>query len=138
MDLVGVFNYICLSSGQPFLHYYSGKNVEGIVGSSINLTWTILRRFTKVEWGLAVSPTAFGTPPQLLMSFRNGNSLQVNTPAAYSGRVSGKITGQQVSFTLKNLRRRDKRLYGCRISDPTDGDDEASFDSVFLVVEGRY
>ena len=107
------------------------------VGSSINFTWTILRPFTRVEWGLAASPRAFDTPPRLLVSFLKGSTTSATPPAAYTGRVSGKITGNQVSFTLRNLRKSDGRLYGCRISDTNSGDDIPSFDSVMLVVEGR-
>ena len=107
------------------------------VGSSINFTWTILRPFTRAEWGLAASPSAFDTPPRLLVSFLQGSTTSVTPPAAYTGRVSGKITGNQVSFTLRNLRKSDGRLYGCRISDSNSGDDIPSFDSVVLVVEGR-
>ena len=107
------------------------------VGSCINFTWTILRPFTRVEWGLAASPRAFDTPPRLLVSFLKGSTTSATPPAAYTGRVSGKITGNQVSFTLRNLRKSDGRLYGCRISDTNSGDDIPSFDSVMLVVEGR-
>ena len=107
------------------------------VGSSINFTWTILRPFTRVDWGLAASSSAFDSLPRLLVSFFKGSTFPVTTPAAYTGRVSGKITGNQVSFTLRNLRKSDGRLYGCRISDTNNGDDTPSFDSVMLVVEGR-
>ena len=128
---------IIFSSGQLFSDYYGGKNVKGAIGSSINFTWTILRPFTRVEWGLAVTPYAFETPPRLLVSYFKGNPLLVTPPAAYTGRVSGKNTGSQVSFILRNLRKSDERLYGCKISDTTNGDDIPSFDSVTLVVEGR-
>ena len=93
---------IIFSSGQPFSDYYDGKNVKGAIGSSINFTWTILRPFTRVEWGLAVTPSAFENPPRLLVSYFKGNPLPVTPPAAYTGRVSGKNTGSQVSFILRN------------------------------------
>lgn len=124
-------------AGQPFSDYYGGKTVKGAIGSSINFTWTILRPFTRVEWGLAVTPYAFETPPRLLVSYFKGNPLLVTPPAAYTGRVSGKNTGSQVSFILRNLRKSDERLYGCEVSDTSNGDDIPSFDSVTLVVEGR-
>ena len=111
--------------------------MKGATGSSINFTWTILRPFTRVEWGLAASSSAFDVPPQLLGSFFRGSTFPVTLPAAYTGRVSGKITGNQVSFTLRNLGKSDGRLYGCRVSDINNGDDVPSFDSVMLVVEGR-
>ena len=71
------------------------------------------------------------------MSYFKGNPLLVTPPAAYTGRVSGKNTGSQVSFILRNLRKSDERLYGCEVSDTSNGDDIPSFDSVTLVVEGR-
>ena len=111
--------------------------MKGATGSSMNFTWTILRPFTRIEWGLAFSPSAFDSPPRLLVSFFKGNTFPVSPPAAYTGRVSGKINGSQVSFALRNLRKSDGRLYGCRISDINNGDDIPSFDSVMLVVEGR-
>ena len=73
----------------------------------------------------------------MLVSFFKGNPLPVTPPAAYTGRVSGKNTGSKVSFILRNLRKSDERLYGCKISDTSNGDDIQSFDSVTLVVEGR-
>ena len=126
-----------LCSGQPFSDYYGGKTVKGATGSSMNFTWTIRRTFTRVEWGLAFSPSAFDSPPRLLASFFKGSTSSVTPPAAYTGRVSGNIIGGQVSFALRNLRKSDGRLYGCRISDTNSGDDIPSFDSVMLVVEGR-
>ena len=59
---------IIFSSGQPFSDYYGGKTVKGAIGSSINFTWTILRPFTRIEWGLAASSSAFDVPPRLLAS----------------------------------------------------------------------
>ena len=111
--------------------------MKGATGSSMNFTWTILRPFTRVEWGLAASSSAFDSPPRLLVSFSKGSTFSVRPPAAYTGRVSGNIIGSQVSFALRNLRKSDGRLYGCRISDTNYGDDIPTFDSVMLVVEGR-
>lgn len=131
-------NYIFCYSGQPFSDYYDGKTVKGTVGFSINFTWTIRKSFTRVEWGLALSPNAFDSPPQLLVSFFQGNTFSVTPPPAYTGRVSGNIAGSHVSFTLKNLRKEDGRLYGCRIMDDGSADLQSSFDSVKLAVEGRH
>ena len=111
--------------------------MKGATGSSMSFTWNIRRPFTRVEWGLAFTPSAFDTPPRLLVSFFKGSTSSVTPPAAYTGRVSGNINGSQVSFTLRNLRKSDGRLYGCRVSDTNNGDDVPSFDSVMLVVEGR-
>ena len=69
--------------------------------------------------------------------FFKDSTFPVIPPAAYTGRVSGKITGNQVSFTLKNLSKSDGRLYGCGVRDTNNGNDTPSFESVMLVVEGR-
>ena len=111
--------------------------MKGATGSSMNFTWTILRPFTRVDWGLAFSSREFDSPPRLLVSLFKFGTFQVTPPATYTGRVSGNIIGSQVSFALRNLRKSDGRLYGCRISDTNSGDDTPSFDSVMLVVEGR-
>ena len=111
--------------------------MKGATGSSMNFTWTILRPFTRVDWGLAATSSAFHVPPRLLVSFFKGSTSSVAPPAVYTGRVSGNIIGGQVSFALRNVRKSDGRLYGCRISDTNNGDDIPSFDSVMLVVEGR-
>ena len=111
--------------------------MKGATGSSMNFTWTILRPFTRVEWGLAFSPSAFDTPPRLLVSVFKGSPTSVTSSAPYAGRVSGNINGSQVSFSLRKLRKSDGRLYGCRVSNADSGDDIPSFDSVMLVVEGR-
>lgn len=57
-------------------------------------------------------------------------------PENYIGRVSGKLTGSEVMFTLRNISKEDGRLYGCKVSYTKDGNDQPSFDSVTLVVEG--
>ena len=111
--------------------------MKGVTGSSMKFTWTILRPFTRVEWGLAASSSTFDVPPRLLVSLFKGSAFPVTAPAAYTGRVSGNINGSQVSFALRNLRKSDGRLYGFRISDTNNVDDIPSFDSVMLVVEGR-
>ena len=104
----------------------------------MNFTWAFSSSFTRVEWGLAATRYAFDTPPGLLVSFSKGNPLPVKTPAAYTGRVSGRQSGSQVIFTLRNISKLDGRLYGCLITDPTDPDDKSSFDHATLEVEGAH
>ena len=111
--------------------------MKGATGSSMNFTWTILSPFTRVDWGLAFSSREFDSPPRLLVSLFKFSTFAVTPPAAYTGRVSGNIIGSQVSFALRNLRKSDGRLYGCRIRNTNDPDDIPSFDSVMLVVEGK-
>lgn len=104
----------------------------------MNFTWAFSSSFNRVEWGLAATPYAFDTPPELLVSFFKGNPLPVKPPAAYTGRVSGRQSGSQVIFTLRNISKLDGRLYGCLITDTTDPDDKSSFDHVTLEVEGAH
>ena len=105
---------------QSFTSSYKGNVVRGTAGCSVNFTWAFSSSFTRIEWGLA------------------GNPLSVKTPAAYTGRVSGRQSGSQVIFTLRNISKLDERLYGCLITDPTDPDDKSSFDHVTLEVEGAH
>ena len=70
------------------------------------------------------------------MSFFEGSPFSVAPPDNYIGRVSGKLTGDEVTFTLRNISKEDGRLYGCKVSNTKDGNDVPSFDSVTLVVEG--
>ena len=98
----------------------------------MNFTWAFLSSVTRVEWGLAATPYAFDSPPELLVSY----PLPVTPPAAYTGRVSGRHTRSQVIFTLTNISKLDGRLYGCLIRDTTDPDDIPTFDPVTLEVEG--
>ena len=113
--------------------------MNGVLGSTVNFTWTFSGSFTKVEWGLALNKDNFYSPPQLLVSLHKINGpLAVTPPAAYIRRVSGKLTGSQVTFTLRNIRKEDERLYGCRVSDISDPDDTPSFNSVNFTVECEY
>lgn len=104
----------------------------------MNFTWAFSLSFTRVEWGLAATPYAFDPPPGLLVSFFKGNPLPIKTPAAFTGRVSGRQTGSQVIFTLRNISKLDGRLYACMIIHTTDPDGISSFDHVTLVVEGAH
>lgn len=117
---------------------YSGKTVKGVFGSSVNFTWTFSGSFTKVDWGLAADGKNFHSPPRLLVSFLKTGLSSVTPPAAYNGRVSGNLTGNQAIFTLKNIKKSDERLYGCRISDTNNADDIPSFNSVNFEVESEY
>lgn len=119
---------------------YSGKTVKGVFGSSVNFTWTFSGSFTKVDWGLAVDDKNFHSSPRLLVSLLKTGMLPVTPPTAYNGRVSGKLTptGNQAIFTLKNIKKSDEGLYGCRISDTNNEDDIASFNSVNFEVESEY
>lgn len=117
---------------------YNGKTVKGALGSSVNFTWTFSGHFTRVDWGLAADYANFHSSPQLLLSILKSGLLLGTPPSAYSGRVSGKLTGNQVMFTLKNITKNDERLYGCMITDITNVDDIPSFNSVNFEVEREY
>lgn len=117
---------------------YNGKTVKGALGSSVNFTWTFSGSFTRVDWGLAKDDNNFENPAQLLVSLLKSGTLQLNLPPAYNGRVSGKLTENQVVFTLENIIKSDERLYGCQITETSNPNDVASFNSVNFEVEREY
>ena len=44
----------------------------------MNFTWAFSSSFNRVEWGLAATPYAFDTPPELLVSFLKATHYQLN------------------------------------------------------------
>ena len=73
---------------------------------------------------------------QKLYSLTKYGSGSVTPPSAYTGRVSGHRSGNNVTFTLNNLQKGDARFYGCQIS-PQDPNLDPKFDNVKLFVEGE-
>ena len=128
------------SAGQiKFTSKYDGKTVTGLVGSSINFTWSFSGDVDSVIWGLkkdAVDIIKNGG--QLVYLDKNGPT-PVAVPLAYSGRVSGSgdASSGQVTFTLRSINLTDKGFYGCNIQ-PTDIVHQEKFDSVYLAVKGEY
>ena len=128
------------SAGQiTFTSKYDGKTVTGLVGSSVNFTWSFSGDVLAVVWGLKKDGLDVIKHLGELASLNKYGSVPVTVPSAYSGRVSGSgdASSGQVTFTLSSIRMSDKGFYGCKIK-PTGLFDQESFDSVYLAVKGEY
>ena len=75
-----------------------------------------------------------------LVTINRLGSVLLTSSAAYRGRVSGSggpLSGQAV-FTLTSITRNDEGFYGCKINAFNDPFDVPNYDSLHLVVQGRY
>ena len=126
------------SAGQfAFTSTYGGTTVVGLVGSSVNFTWSFSSDVNRVDWGLKEDGVNDFEKNELLVSVSESGPLSVTVPAAYDGRVSGSgnASSGQVIFTLSSIRKTDERFFGCRITNIIF---EQEFDSVYLQVTGEY
>ena len=112
--------------------------MRGTLGSSVQFNWTFSGDVYHVTWGLtrAADSTAFDNNQKLYLLTKSGQGSGT-PPSAYTGRVSGHRSGNNVTFTLNNLRKGDTRFYGCKVS-PQDPNLDPKFDNVKLFVEGEY
>ena len=133
----------------PVLHFlggqisftakYDGNTVTGLVGLSINFTWSFSGDVKmQLTWGIKRAGLPILENNGILVSVKkNGLVSGTAVPSVYIGRVDG--TGNtsfgQVIFTLCSIRKSDERFYGCEIT-PTDSFEARRFDSVYLSVEG--
>ena len=138
MTFVPVLNF---SAAQVTLtSKYGGKTVTGLVGTSVNFTWSFSGDVDTVDWGLRKTGVNDIADNGLLVSLNKNGTVSVTVPSAYNGRVSGSgdVSSGQVIFTLSQIKSSDKRFYGCRIN-PTDVfNDQQQFDSVYLAIKGEY
>ena len=128
------------SAGQiKFTSKYCGKAVTGLVGSSVNFTWSFSGDVDSVVWGLKKDGLDVINSGGELVSLEKNGQVSVAVPPAYSGRVSGSgnVSSGQVTFTLSSIRMSDERFYGCKIK-PTDLFDQQAFDAVYLAVKGEH
>jgi len=120
-----------------FISRYHGKTVKGLVGSSVNFTWTFSNGVETVTWGLKRNNFYGIDDNGRLVSLGKIGPNKITVPQSYAGRVSGSRSGDsssgQAIFTLSNIKKNDERGYGCRIS--PDGPFSPVFDSVYLLVE---
>ena len=138
MPLVLIFS---AASQVQYTSTYQGKTVTGLVGSSINFTWSFSGDVGIVKWEIQnVSANDIQNNSYLITLDRNGSSLLVSIPAAYTGRVNGSRIGNsslgQVVFTLSNITRNDEKVYACKIYKFNNSSVIPELDSVHLVVEG--
>ena len=114
--------------------------MTGIVGLSVNFTWSFSGDVLSVSWGLRKKDGVIGFENNgVLVSLDKKGPVSVAVPSAYTARVSGSgdASSGQVIFTLSQIKSSDQGFYGCRI-DPTDGFYAQKFDSVYLAVNGEY
>ncbi|KAL9964789.1 hypothetical protein ACROYT_G028474 [Oculina patagonica] len=124
------------SEGQiSFTSKYDGQTVTGLVGSSVNFTWSLSGDIDLVNWGLKEDGVSDLETGGILVTIKRNGEVSVPAPSAYSGRVSGvgDVSSGQVIFTLSSIRKSDERYYGCTIDKTTDFD-PPTFDSVYLAV----
>ena len=115
--------------------------MTGLVGSSVNFTWSFSGDVDRVTWGLKRDGSNYIAYNGVLVSLDKSGSISLSIPQAYNGRVSGNLSGDsssgQVIFTLKSITKDDERYFGCQIepADPLNGN--SVFDPVLLVVNGE-
>ena len=132
-------NHVPLASQVQFVSIYGGKTVTGLVGSSVNFTWSFSGNAKTVTWGLK-DPSSPSIPSdKRLVSLSKSGQVSLTVPQSYFGRVSGSRSGDsssgQAIFTLSNIRKSDATVYGCQI-EPERPFGEA-IDGVVLFVQGE-
>lgn len=103
-----------------FTSPYEGRTVRGLVGSSVNFTWTFSGGsdgIAGVSWGLKEDHTSSFITNGILVSINNTGSFMPlpSIPLDYRGRVTGRLLGNRFSgqamFALNSIRRSDERFY---------------------------
>lgn len=113
----------------------------GVVGSSVNFTWSFSGGLDGVVWAI-MPPGSYHIQDDKRLVFldNDGNSLIIPVLAEYIGRVSGSRSGNassgQIIFTLSNIKNTDEKRYGWRFS-PTYIWDPRPVDSVLFIVYGK-
>ena len=126
-----MISFLCTVCQVKFTSTYNNNKVTGIVGSSVNFTWTF-------SGDVKVAQMEINS--NVLVS--KDKTLQVTTitNSPYSGRVSVVWNGRspgQVTFTLNLIRMTDEGSYICRLTPVTLGDISRT-DTVQLIVSGKY
>lgn len=112
--------------------------MTGLIGSSVNFTWSFSGDIRSISWGLKDAGINTIQNNGLLVFIDKSGSVSVTVPSAYNGRVrgGGNVTSGLAIFTLSSIKKSDERFYGCVIR-PNDAFDNERFDAVHLVVEGE-
>ena len=121
-----------------FTSGYSGINVTGQLGSSLNFTWTFKGSLKLAEWGTKQSMD--DEVDDLLVSLSIRGLEPVVVPPLYDGRVNGswdrRTNPGQVVYTLTSLRKEDSKFFVCKLTAvglvPV-----PVFDTVQLIVRGN-
>ena len=95
---------IFAASSLQFTPKYQGKTVTGLVGSSVNFTWSFSGNVYTIDWGIKKDGANALNASSRLISLDPTGSVYVPVPAVYAGRVSGTRHGDsssaQAVFTL--------------------------------------
>ncbi|XP_078379856.1 uncharacterized protein LOC144662795 [Oculina patagonica] len=126
------------ASQVKFTSKYQGKSITGLLGSSVNFTWSFSGNVYKVKWGLKEAGANYISDNGYLVSLSKSGLVSRVVPKEYNGRVNGSREGDsfsgEVIFTLRAIGRRDERFYGCSL-EPENPFESSVFDPVHLVVE---
>ena len=117
-----------------FISTYNNNKVTGIVGSSVNFTWTF-----SGDVEVARLVTQDGSTELLVISINKLLQVSTGTNSPYSGRVSAVWNGKspgQVTFTLNLIRMTDEGFYTCKLK-PVDDLQKTPSDTLRLIVLGK-
>ena len=110
--------------------------MTGVLGSSINFTWTFTGAFRTASWGIK-NDNDDRVKLELVYADRTG-TVTVRDIAEYKHRVSGHWNGRyspgQLTFILTSLETADARFFSCIVSDNGGGLDID--DAVELLMAG--
>ncbi|XP_068685547.1 neural cell adhesion molecule 2-like isoform X1 [Montipora foliosa] len=125
-----------LAGGIGFISPYVGKTVRGLVGSSLQFNWSVTGDVKSIRLGLSAAndPSSLDVTQILLTILKSGPDSS-KTPAAYGGRVTGRLISRLATFTLQDLKTSDSRYYVCEVT-PLSGGDSPQSDYVLLSVVG--
>ena len=111
----------------------------GIVGSSINFSWTFVGDPVTIKWGIKRAGANDFESNGLILSVAKDGTQRVENQG-YNGRVNGIRSGNsrsaQVVFTLSAIEMKDMESYLCVLRGGFGESDQ--FDYLNLVVEGNY
>ena len=84
---------------------YAGKTVTGLVGSSVNFTWSFSGDVENVKWRIKKAGLPSLEDNGVLVSLKKTGPVSLPVPAAYTGRVggSGDVSSGHVIFTLRSM-----------------------------------
>ena len=117
-----------------FTSTYNNNKVTGIVGSSVNFTWTF-----SGDVEVARLVTQDGLTELLVISINKVLQVSTGINSPYSGRVSAVWNGKspgQVTFTLNLVRITDEGFYMCKLK-PVDDFQNSPSDTLQLIVLGK-
>jgi len=111
----------------------------GMLGSSVNFTWSFSADVEWVDWGLKESGVKDIKTEGTLVALRPTGPVRFfpAVPPAYAGRVSGICSSPgEAIFTLSSITKNDENVYGCKIRSGSTF--ETEFDYARLLVLGEY